>query len=118
MGKSSQSKGRRGEIELAGLLQDYGIPAQVGDPLNYGSQPDIRGVAGVHCEVKRTEKLRLSEWMAQAERDSERFHDGAPALFFRRSRSPWRVVMNLSDWIQLYRGRECKCNGDCKHHDE
>ena len=109
MGSKSQRKGRRAEIELAGLLQGYGIPAQVGDPLNYGSQPDIKGVAGVHCEVKRCEQLRLSEWMAQATRDAEKFKDGAPTIFHRKSRSGWVAIMCLEDWAELY-SRSRKCN--------
>ena len=31
-----------------------------------------------------------------------RFGDGFPAVFFRRNRSPWLVVMNLEDWMALY----------------
>ena len=27
---------------------------------------------------------------------------GMPAVFFRRSRSPWLVTMRLKDWIALY----------------
>ena len=34
-------------------------------------------------------------------------YDGAPAVFFRRSRSPWLVVMKLEDWIRLYRKGGC-----------
>lgn len=71
--------------------------------MNYGSQPDIRGVAGIHVEVKRCEQLRISEWMTQAERDAKRFRDGAPAVIFRRSRSPWLVCMGLTDWLTLYK---------------
>lgn len=39
---------------------------------------------------------------ATGERDAQRFQDGAPAVFFRRSRSPWCVVMKLEDWLNLY----------------
>ena len=63
-------------------------------------------------ECKRAETLRLSEWMAQAERDAQRFGDGLPAIFFRRSRSPWCVVMKLEDWMAIY-GARCKCGGHC-----
>ena len=103
MGAKSQRKGRGGELELCRLLQSYGIPAEPGAALNYGKEPDIKGVAGIHCECKRAEALRLSEWMAQSEIDSQRFKDGLPAVFFRRSREGWRVVMNLSGWMELYR---------------
>ena len=37
-----------------------------------------------------------------AERDAVRFGDGLPAVFFRRSRSPWLVVMTMEDWATLY----------------
>ena len=97
---------------MSELLREHGIPAQVGDALNYGTQPDIRGVDGIHCECKRSETLRLSEWMAQAERDAQRFGDGLSAVFFRRSRSPWCVVMTLENWMKIYNWR-CRCGGQC-----
>ena len=77
-GRKSQVKGRNAERELAKLLQG----------------------------CKRAEQLRLSEWLVQAERDAQRFEDGLPAVFFRRSREPWAVVMRLSDWIKLYQNQK------------
>lgn len=62
------------------------------------------GIPGVHIEVKWVERLNVGEAMVQAIRDSERFGDGAPALFHRRSRSPWLVTMRLTDWLKLYEG--------------
>ena len=104
MGAKSQAKGRRGELELSRIFQAHGFDVRPGDPLNFGKEPDLSGLDGVHIEVKRAEKLRLSGWLAQAERDAQRFQDGAPAVFFRRSREPWRVVMDLEGWMGLYRG--------------
>lgn len=103
MGRTSQRKGRNGELELCRVFQSYGIQAEPGKAVSYGSVPDIVGVDGVHVECKRAETIRLSEWLEQAKRDSERFGDGAPAVFFRRSRSPWCVVMKMDDWMALYR---------------
>lgn len=108
-GRTSQRKGRQGKRELCGILESYGYNVCLGEPLNYGKEPDISGLDGVHVECKRCEQLRLSEWMAQAERDSQRFQDGAPTIFFRRSREPWYVVMGLEDWLIIYsksRGKE------------
>lgn len=102
MGVRSQRKGRRGEIELAHILQQYGFDVQPAEAQNYGTLPDLIGLPMIHIECKRAEALRLSEWMAQAERDAHRFGDGLPAVFFRRSRSPWCVVMKLEDWMILY----------------
>ena len=101
-GRTSQSKGRAGELELARLLQEYGYNVEPGRAVSYGSTPDIVGLPGVHIECKRAEQLRPYSWLEQAERDAVRFGDGLPAVFFRRSRSPWLVVMKLGDWLELY----------------
>ena len=111
-GKKSQVKGRRAEKELSKILRGYGYDVEVGRPLSFGKEPDLIGLDGVHIECKRAEQLRLSEWMSQAEKDAQRFGDGAPAIFFRRSRSPWCVVMKLEDWMAIY-GARCKCGGHC-----
>lgn len=101
-GKKSARKGADGERELAAILRGHGYDIQRGGSLSFGEVPDLSGLPGIHCEVKRCEALRLSEWMEQARRDAEKFGDGAPAVFFRRSRSPWCVVMELPDWLELY----------------
>lgn len=76
----------------------------MGDPLNYGTQPDVYGVDGCHIEVKRTEQIRLADWMKQAERDAEKFRDGMPVIFHRKSRSKWVAIMSLESWAVLYKG--------------
>lgn len=103
-GRSSQAKGRRAEIELCRALQGYGIPAEPGVAVSYGSTPDVTGVSGIHCEIKRRENVNLSAALEQARRDAERFGDGLPAVFHRRNREGWRVTMALPDWLELYRG--------------
>ncbi len=101
-GRSSQRKGRAAELELARVLQEYGYPVEAGRAQSYGEVPDLSGLPGVHVEVKRHERAQIWEWMDQAQRDAEKFQDGAPAVFFRRSRSPWMVVMELTDWLEIY----------------
>lgn len=61
----------------------------------------MSGLPGVHVECKRVERLNVSQAMAQAVRDAERFQDGAPAVFHRRNREPWLVTMQLEDWLAL-----------------
>lgn len=70
--------------------------------MSFGDVPDLVGLPGIHIEVKRAEPVRLSEWMAQALRDSKRFRDGIPAVFHRRSHEAWHVTMSLSDFMTLY----------------
>ena len=102
MGRASQRKGRAGELELAQLLQGYGYDVQPGQAVSYGATPDLVGLSGVHIECKRNERLNVPEAMAQAVRDTDRFRDGAPAVFHRRNRSGWLVTMRLPDWMKMY----------------
>lgn len=102
MGIRSQRKGRSGELEIVKIFQAHGIDASPGDPVSYGSTPDVIGIPGVHPEIKRCEQTRLNEWSAQAERDAAKFHDGAPAIFHRKNRQPWLVMMALEDWLPIY----------------
>lgn len=101
-GKASQRKGADGERELAAVLREYGYEIKRVGSMSFGEVPDLVGLPGVHIEVKRCEQVRLSEWMQQAERDSQHFKDGLPAVFHRRSREGWRVTMNLADFMRLY----------------
>lgn len=102
MGKGAQRKGADGERELAALLRERGYSIRRGGSLSFGTVPDLIGLSGIHIEVKRVERLNVPAAFRQAQRDSERFRDGAPALFHRRSREPWLVTMELKDWLKLY----------------
>ena len=102
-GRTAQRKGKRGEEELTALLREYGFPARRGSPLNYGKEPDVSGLPGVHIEVKRREHVDLSAALEQAKRDSRRFGDGLPVVMHRANRQKWRVTMELEDFISLYR---------------
>ncbi len=104
MSKSQQSNGAGGERELAAVLREHGYDIRRGGSLSFGEVPDLVGLPGVHIEVKRVERLNITEAMEQATRDAERFEDGAPAVFHRRNRRPWLVTMQLRDWINLYKG--------------
>lgn len=103
MGKTSQVKGKAGELELARLLRSHGYEIERGGCLSFGERPDLMGLPGIRIEVKRCEKLNLHAAMAQAIRDSARFGDGAPAVFHRRNNRPWLVTMRLDDWLNLYK---------------
>ena len=105
-GKGSQRKGRAAELELSRILQSHGYPVEAGRARSYGDVPDLSGLPGVHIECKRSERTQVWAWMEQSQRDAQRFGDGLPAVFFRRSRSPWMVTMKLSDWIKIYQKGE------------
>ena len=48
MGRTSQRKGRRGEIELSEKLKKYGIHAEPGASMSFGGVPDVTGLPGIH----------------------------------------------------------------------
>lgn len=101
-GKPSRDKGRRGELELCKILSDaLSLPVRR-VPLSgamEGHKGDLE-VPGLHVEVKRQETWHLQEWIRQMEDQSG---DQMAALMFRKSRSPWYVLMTLSDWIALWK---------------
>ena len=101
-GSSSARKGANGERELAAVLREYGYNIERGGSMSFGEVPDLTGLPGIHIEVKRRERLNVPEAVKQAQRDSERFKDGAPAVFHRRNRESWLVTMRLVDWLALY----------------
>ena len=105
MSKAQQRKGADGERELVNILNGYGFLTVRGGSQTFGTVPDITGLPGIHIEVKRVERLNITEAMQQAVRDAERFRDGLPAVFHRRNRQPWLVTMRLQDWVQLYSPR-------------
>ncbi len=102
MGKSQQRKGRNAERELAKIFQGYGYDVRPGVPVSFGAEPDLVGLKGIHCELKRREHVDLSAALKQAAADAEKFGDGVPCVFHRGNRQNWRVTMALTDWLTLY----------------
>ena len=102
---NGKRKGSQGERELAALLTEAGFPAHRNDQRDVGgwNNPDIsaEGLEGWHIECKRVERLNIGEAMHQAERDAA---GRVPVVIHRRNREPWRVTMNLCDWLRLIRG--------------
>ena len=114
MGRASQRKGRRAELELVRVLQEHGYTdAAPGPPLNYGACPDITGISGVHVEVKNVARLNLPSALRQAAEDATYFQDGLPAVFHRHRGAGWVVSMSLEDWITLREGSAVKMTGEC-----
>jgi hypothetical protein len=105
MGKTSKSKGSRGEIlwrdecHKAGFenVQRGGqLPFQKGKAL-----ADAIGLAFVHQEVKNVERLNVRAAMEQSISDC---HEGEmPILAHHVNRKGWLVTMRAEDWFNLYR---------------
>ena len=102
MAINSREKGRRGEIELAHKLEEFGYNARRGQQFSGANgDPDVIGLPGVHIECKRVEKLNIDKAMQQAQNDSR--PSEMPCVFHRRNNRPWLVTMPLECFISLYK---------------
>ena len=93
---NSRAKGARGEREWAKWLRDnLGIDARRGQQFT-GSpdSPDVIGLEGTHAEVKRVQKLHISNAMAQAIRDSG---DNLLYVAHRKNGEEWLITIQARD---------------------
>lgn len=98
---NSRSKGARGERELSKILREYGYNCRRGQQYcGANGDADVVGLPGIHMEVKRVERLNLSDAMAQSVRDA--MPGEVPAVFHRKNHEKWLVTMPLDKWIELY----------------
>lgn len=99
---NSREKGKRGELEVAHLLKEYGYDARRGQQYSGSNgDPDVVGLPGIHLEIKRVEKLNIGEAMRQSVRDARYYEK--PVVMHRKNREPWLVTMLLDDWMELYK---------------
>lgn len=100
-----KAKGKRGELELAAKLREYGFTSRRGVQYNGADgSADVIGLPGIHIEVKRVEKLNICEAVKQAQGDAK--EGEMPAVFHRKNWEQWLVTMSLSDWIALYQAKQ------------
>ena len=100
MGKTSREKGKRGEREFALYLRGHGYDARRGVQYQGGQEsPDVIGLPGVHIEVKRTEQLRLYDWLEQVRNDSG---PRLPLIAHRKNNHDWVAIMPMDDFMRLY----------------
>lgn len=104
MGSMQRRKGAAGERELARILREAGFTGARRGQQYSGTETsaDVIGLPGIHIECKRSETFRLYDALEQARRDTGKSGD-APAVFHRRNGKPWVVVMELDDWLDMYR---------------
>lgn len=102
---NSGGKGKAGEREVRDLLRLHGFEARRGQQFaGGGDSPDVvHDIPGLHIEVKRTERFDLYGAMEQATEDVR--EGSAPAVFHRRNRKPWVVVLKAGDFLHLMKGQ-------------
>lgn len=108
MAVNGKQKGKKGELELAKAIRQYGYDARRSVQYNGKAeegQPDILGLPKIHVECKRTERLNLYDAMDQAKRDSEGT-ENLPVVFHRRNNCEWLAIMTFDDFMQIYKEYE------------
>ena len=100
MSKMSREKGKRGEREFAIYLRSHGYDAHRGVQYQGSPEsPDVVGLPGVHIEVKRTEQLRLYDWLEQASNDAG---PKIPLIAHRKNNQDWVAILPMDDFMRLY----------------
>jgi hypothetical protein len=100
---ASRRKGLTGEREVADLFVDYGWGVRglesSGDWLVFRWADSSPNGTTLHIEVKRQERLRLPEWLAQAKAEAP---EGVPpVVVFRQSRGEWYAALPLIELLGL-----------------
>ena len=116
MSINSREKGRRGEVEIAHILQEYGYNTRRGQQFSGANgDADVEGLPGIHMEVKRVEHLNIDKALQQAIRDNyaDELKQGKkliPAVFHRSNddrkkdstKGTWKVTLTLKDFMEIY----------------
>jgi hypothetical protein len=96
-GAMSRRKGKSSEREVVQLAKPY-FPDAARDWATPQLHGDIKGIPGVHLEVRRRETLSIEAWCKEVEAKCD---DRIPAVAFRRNNQPWRVALPLTDLLAL-----------------
>lgn len=94
MGKASRTKGAVGERELCKLLSgELGITVSRNVDQARKGGADCLEIPGYAVECKRREMLSRPAWWKQAVEQGIKA-GREPIVFYRRSREPWRALVN------------------------
>ncbi len=94
VGRMSRNKGAGGEREFLNLLRDHLGDATINRNLSQSRDggADCLTLAGVSLEIKRQESLKIGYWLEQARGQT---NGKLAALAYRKSREPWRVLVEF-----------------------
>jgi hypothetical protein len=97
---NSRAKGQRGEREfIARHLAPYWPEAGRNIDQFGEDKRDVARCAGVHWQIKRTERLAM--WDAIAQAHHEAIGGDLPVVAFRRNRSAWYCIVAADDYVPM-----------------
>jgi len=95
---NSDRKGKVGEREWGGELRKAGWSARRGQQHSGIEGEDVVSDLPIHWEVKRVQRMNVTDAVDQAIRDSEW---KAPAVAHRRNHEAWKVTMPADYFLIL-----------------
>lgn len=99
---NSKRKGAEGEREWAKFCREQGFEdARRGQQYSGIEGEDVVGLPGIHQEVKRVERLNVSDAIRQAIRDKK--DEDIAIVAHRKNREEWLVTMRAEEWFKLYK---------------
>jgi Holliday junction resolvase len=103
MGAASRRKGLTGEREVADVFERHGFAVRGLESSGDWICVPANGVlpSTLHVEAKRAERLRVPEWVHQAETEAMPGH--VPVVAYRQNREPWRAIVQLEQLLGLIR---------------
>lgn len=102
---NSNAKGSAGEREFSNLCKNYGFNTRRSQQYcGVNNDADVVGIDGLHLEVKRVERLNVSNAMKQAIRDMA--EGEVPIVAHRKNREGWLVTMRAEDFLKIYKEYE------------
>ena len=102
---NSRQKGKRGELELAHFLEQWGYEMRRGQQYSGSNgDADVVGIDGLHIECKRTNNLRLFDAMEQSKNDARLGE--IPVVMHRRDRGEWLCTLRLTNFMELWKAWE------------
>lgn len=99
---NSRAKGKKGELELVHILNEYGFNTR--RSVQYcgaNGDADVVGIEGLHIECKRVEQLNIDKALQQSIRDARPFE--FPIVAHRKNYEDWKVTMRLEDFIAIWK---------------
>ena len=98
---NSKAKGKRGELEIAHIMQEYGFDARRSQQFaGINNDADVVGVPYLHLEIKRVEALNLDKAMEQSQRDAK--EGEIPVVVHRKDRQDWRITLSLKHFMLFF----------------
>lgn len=111
MAVNGKAKGKRGELEIAHIMQGYGFEARRGQQFSgLQGDADVVGVPYLHLEIKRVQALNLDKAMEQSQRDAR--EGEIPTVVHRKDRQEWRITLSLEDFMPMFMAWEREQNNE------